>query len=384
MRRIKIFQIGLVWFPEQGGGLDRFYYDLIRRLPENGFDVRGLVVGSEQVDIQTEGAIKSATDTSTPLLKKLISIYYFSRATFRSFAPDLLVSHFALHAFPILSLIGRRPLVVHFHGPWALEASAEGSKIYWVKIAKFIEKAVYSRAKRIIVLSKAFRKILHEEYNIPLDKIVIIPGAIETRKFTKNAISISRDQARNELGWSLERPTILIVRRLANRMGLEDAIIAIENVRVRFPNVLLLIAGKGHLHSELSQIIIDRALENNVKLLGFIPDDKLALNYRAADFTLVPTISLEGFGLITVESLASGTPVLVTPVGGLPEVVEDLSADLVLPATGPNAIADGLMKILSGEQALPDEETCMEYADKNFSWVVASSRIAEIYREALE
>ena len=63
---------------------------------------------------------------------------------------------------------------------------------------------------------------------------------------------------------------------------------------------------------------------------------------------MVPTVALEGFGLITVESLSAGTPVLVTPVGGLPEAVAGLSQDLVLPSTGANAIADGIDGALSG------------------------------------
>jgi glycosyltransferase involved in cell wall biosynthesis len=105
-----------------------------------------------------------------------------------------------------------------------------------------------------------------------------------------------------------------------------------RTVRRIHPEVLLLIAGKGPLHDALSARIEDLGLQRHVRLLGYVPDADLALAYRAADLSVVPTVALEGFGLITVESLAAGTPVLVTPVGGLPETVQALAPNLILPA----------------------------------------------------
>jgi glycosyltransferase involved in cell wall biosynthesis len=95
-------------------------------------------------------------------------------------------------------------------------------------------------------------------------------------------------------------------------------------------------------------------------------------------------VALEGFGLITVESLASGTPVLVTPVGGLPEAVAGLSQDLVLPSTGADAIADGLGKALDGTIRLPDSDACRAYARANFDNPVIAKRVAAVYNEAIQ
>jgi glycosyltransferase involved in cell wall biosynthesis len=145
----------------------------------------------------------------------------------------------------------------------------------------------------------------------------------------------------------------------------------------------LLIAGKGQLQGELQTRISAAKLGYNVRLLGFVPDQHLAALYRAATISVVPTVALEGFGLITAESLASGTPVLVTPVGGLPEAVAGLSPDLVLPATGAAAIADGLRAALDGSLKLPDAEACRAYAQANFDNSVIAKRVATVYREAI-
>jgi glycosyltransferase involved in cell wall biosynthesis len=149
------------------------------------------------------------------------------------------------------------------------------------------------------------------------------------------------------------------------------------------PDVLLLIAGKGRLQEELQTRISEAGLDDNVKLLGFVPDQHLAALYRAATISVVPTVALEGFGLITVESLASGTPVLVTPVGGLPEAVAGLSPNLVLRATGAEAIAEGLGAALDGSLKLPDAQACRDYARANFDNSVIAKRVAAVYSEAI-
>jgi glycosyltransferase involved in cell wall biosynthesis len=167
-------------------------------------------------------------------------------------------------------------------------------------------------------------------------------------------------------------------------MGIENLISAISEVRRQVPEVLLLIAGKGALSGELEEQVRSLGLEDNVRLLGFVPDEDLPIAYRAADLSIVPTVALEGFGLIAVESLAAGTPVLVTPVGGLPEVVRDLSADLMLPGSGTGDLVEGLVAALRGELALPDSEACRSYARARYDWPVIAARTREVYAEALK
>lgn len=83
---------------------------------------------------------------------------------------DLIVSHFALYTFPILNQLKTLPLVTHFHGPWALESDVEAKKNVAVKVKKLLEKTVYNRSSQFIVLSQTFRNILHQEYQVPLEK----------------------------------------------------------------------------------------------------------------------------------------------------------------------------------------------------------------------
>ena len=87
--------------------------------------------------------------------------------------------------------------------------------------------------------------------------------------------------------------------------------------------------------------------------------------------------------MITLESLASGTPVLVTPVGGLPEVVSPLSPDCVFEDTTTESIAGALAECLAGRRTVPTSEECRAYAEENFSWPVIAGRTRIVYEEAI-
>jgi glycosyltransferase involved in cell wall biosynthesis len=165
-------------------------------------------------------------------------------------------------------------------------------------------------------------------------------------------------------------------------MGLENLIAAFARVRAAQPDALLYIAGTGPLRADLEAEIRARDLTDHVRLLGFVPDRDLPSAYRAADLSVVPTVRLEGFGLITVESLAAGTPVLVTPVGGLPETVGALSEALVLPAATVDALAHGLTAALRTPTSLPSRSSCRAYARSTFGWPAIARRTREVYAEA--
>jgi glycosyltransferase involved in cell wall biosynthesis len=124
-------------------------------------------------------------------------------------------------------------------------------------------------------------------------------------------------------------------------------------------------------------------LGEHVRLIGFVSDEDLPLFYRAADVSVVPSVALEGFGLVAAESLAAGTPCLVTPVGGLPEVVGGLSAGLVMKSASVDDMAAAIRAALLGEMALPDAQACRDYARGAFAWDLIARRVAEVYAEAL-
>lgn len=380
-RVIRTLQLGMSWLPEKAGsGLDRVYDALIRHLPEVGVDVRGLVAGSARVEADSGGRVRVFAPEDASLSHRLSAARRMGVEDLEAMSFDLVAAHFALYAAPVWDRLGAQPFVVHFHGPWAAESAMEGGGPLAVWVKKAIERAVYGRADRFIVLSSAFRDLLCSSYGVDPEAVRIVPGGVEADRF---ATGLSRREARRHLGWSADRPILLTVRRLRRRMGLDRLITAMSQLRSRVPEALLLIAGTGPIADELQAQVVAYGLADSVRFLGFVPDEDLPLAYRAADVSIVPTVALEGFGLTTVESLAAGTPVLVTPSGGLPEVVRDLDPRLILPSAESDAIAEGVAEALSHLDVLPSEIACQDYVRQHFSWRRVAEQTRAVYEEVV-
>ena len=379
--RIKSLQIGKSWFPEQSGsGLDRMYHALTQHLPDAGVPVRGLVAGSSNLTGAASNSVASFASDTAPLYQRLWGARQAARRTLAESTIDLVAAHFALYTAPAVDLLSDVPLVVHFHGPWAQESAVEGEHAAAVRLKEAAERYVYRRGTRFIVLSKAFHDVLARDYDVPASQIRIVSGGVDVDRF---AVDASAEDARERLGWSTDRPILLSVRRLAPRMGLETLVSAMQSIRDRVPDALLLIAGKGPLGPTLEQQIAAQGLDDHVRLLGFVPDDDLPYAYRAADVTVVPTEALEGFGLITIESLAAGTPVFVTPRGGLPEVVRDLDPALIFEDAEANAMADRLTEALAGQLDLPSAVACRDYTRAQYAWPVIAQQVRAVYEEVV-
>lgn len=374
--------VGMEWFPEcRDGGLDRYFYEMLGAFAGIGMRGTALVSAATRTSlsgIHVQGMAPAGASTGQRLLRaRKAAIEAFRNRV------DFVNAHFALYAFPWLDRIPTAvPLIVNFQGPWAEEMRVEArtfKKRLAAQAAFWIERRVYRRADRCITLSAAFRDLLHARYGVPLERIRVVPGASDLTPFLQ---APERSAARMQLGWPQDRRILLSVRRLARRMGLDLLIEAMAEVRKEFPEVLLLIGGKGPELENLQSEISNRKLEGNVRMLGFIPEAELPATYAAADFSVVPTVALEGFGLITVESLASGTPVLGTRVGATPEILEPLCPELLFAEPTAQAMAEKIKTVLRGSVRVPDREECRAYSQR-FGWPNVVPQLLAVFEEAI-
>lgn len=394
-----VLMVGMEWFPNRAGGLSRYFYEEVHALAASKIGgtaiVTDLRAGQEAPAPFTLRAMAqegAGTHARRNGVRRLVR-EELRDATNRY---DVVNPHFALYAQPWLRYLPASiPMVCNFQGPWALEMAAEaansgahrgglkrGLKNSWrhklrLLVARRIELAVYGRATRLITLSQAFANLAQAQYGVAPERLRVIPGAIDTALYMQ---APARDVAREQLGWPLDRPILISVRRLAHRMGLENLLDAVTLVKRWHPDILLMIGGKGALAASLSAQITRMELQDNVRMLGFVPDAQLPLAYAAADLTLVPTVALEGFGLVTVESLASGTPVLGTDIGGTPEILRGLHPDLIFVAPTPEAMAEKIHAALTGHLTLPDRDACRAYAHR-YDWQNVIPHILKTYKE---
>ncbi|WAL59154.1 glycosyltransferase family 4 protein [Thermocoleostomius sinensis] len=379
MSQSKILCIGNGWFPLMPGGLNRYVYESIHHLSQLGSSIEFCGVGiPNQAECSLSASIQltNLCDSKAFLVHRLLSAWrYFANRKVAP-CPDAINLHFALYGLPILSILPAEiPITFTFHGPWALEGQQESENRITTLLKHWIEQQVYQRCDRFIVLSRAFGEVLHQHYQIPWSKIYLIPGGVDTERFQPR---LTQQAARQHLHWPSNRPILFTPRRLVPRMGLDQLLTALVQVRQQIPDVWLAIAGRGPLQTQLQQQCRDAGLSDTVQFLGFLPDDQLPIAYQAANLTVVPSQALEGFGLVVLESLACGTPVVCTPVGGMPEILQPFAPQLLIPDTTVHAIATHLVAALSGELLLPSSTDCRAYVKQHFDWHSISQQIQQV------
>ncbi|MBD2518625.1 glycosyltransferase family 4 protein [Nostoc sp. FACHB-973] len=372
-----ILTLGLGWFPENPGGLERYIYELTHKLAANQDHIELCGVGLPDAELNSPIKLTNLASVDTNICQRLWSIRQNFQKT-RTNKPDAINLHFALYSFPILDILPKGvPVTFNFHGPWASESKQEVVNKNLSLLIKhwLIEQTTYNRCDRFIVLSKAFGSILHQKYQVPWNKINVIPGGVDINWFQPN---LSAQEACRQLGWPDNRRILFTSRRLVHRTGVDKLLQAIAIIKPRIPDIWLAIAGRGHIQAALQQQATELGLDDNVKFLGFLPDEQLPIAYQAAKLTVMPSQSFEGFGLVIVESLACGTPVLCTPVGGMPEILTEFSPDLITTSPEASAIAEKLEQALLGNIPIPSKEACRHYAVTHYDWNQVAQQVRNV------
>jgi glycosyltransferase involved in cell wall biosynthesis len=367
------------WYPQTPGGLEKYALGLCRQLTEHGDSVDLFVTG-DPVSWSARARVCGMTDPTWSLPKRILSAR-------RSFAKhysepyDVLNLHFAMYALPLEPFISKRtPRVFNFQGPWAAEGIAEGGSRISAALKYRWERFVYDRADRFITLSTSFKDILSRDYAVAPERVSVVPMGIDTDFFVPASDAAS---VRRELGWPEDRWVVFTARRLVARVGLLQLIEAVERIPEHARRLSVKIAGKGPMEAELRSAIERRGLSETIELLGFVSEDDLVRAYQAADLTVLPTQLLEGFGTIISESLACGTPVLATPVGGMPEALAPFSPQLLASSARPDDLAAALDGVISKRIALPDREAARSYAVDNYSWPKVYARVRAVFEQAI-
>jgi glycosyltransferase involved in cell wall biosynthesis/SAM-dependent methyltransferase len=373
------------------GGGERVIWEQARRLAARGHRVRVVArqpeAGAARA-VDREGvAIRHFASARRPAWRFIgDSILGARRAVaeeVRAHGADVLHFHQPLSAFGVLTApaLRRLPSLYTFHSPAALEYQGRRGTTAWhhrgiaggagAWLLRAIERWSLGRVTRVHVLSEYSAGLLRTLYGLDDDRVVKIVGGADTGRFRPP--HAGRAAVRAELGWPTARPILFTLRNLQPRMGLDELIRAVDRLRRRVPDVLLAVGGEGALRADLESLVVRLGLGDHVRFLGFVEEDRLARCYQAADVFVLPSQSLEGFGLVTVEALACGTPVVGTPIGATPEILGPLSKSLLFSGTSAEAMADELARFLdelsqdpAGGEAL--RRACRRHAETHYAW----------------
>lgn len=375
---MKILIVGLATFDQMAGGSARYLSGAADGLRAAGHDVTVLTAADH---VATSGFAESGiVGQVRRAVERLLVGMPRTVLVLLSLRPDILNVHFALDGLPAALVAGlmKTPMVVTFHGPWALESLATGRRGSWpfsTRARAAIEAFVYRRAVRCVTLSEAFAEILRSEYGVKAERIRVIPGGIDVRPFADPPPS---GEARKRLGLPEAGYLMVTVRRLVPRMGVDIAIEALSQLE---DDYVLAIAGSGPERPRLEALARKRGLERRIHFLGRVPEKQLPLIYAAGDVCLVPSRELEGFGYVALEALASGTPVIAAGTGGLRELVGQLEPRWIVEPVA-DVIASAVHQLRSNRQQFPSNGDCIRYARK-MDWPQVLPFVTEVFRDAI-
>ncbi len=178
---------------------------------------------------------------------------------------------------------------------------------------------------------------------------------------------------------------MLFVGRLASNKGLLDLAEAFAAVGTTDRSARLVVVGEdGGQRTALESRAKALGIAERVHLIGHVEDDSsLSAAYREARLTVLPS-EYEAFGLVLLESLAAGTPVVASRVGGIPEFVEDGKAGLLVPPKSPAALADAIRRVWTDrELARRLGEYGRDHVVPRYTWDALADRLDSLYREVV-
>jgi D-inositol-3-phosphate glycosyltransferase len=281
------------------------------------------------------------------------------------------------------------PTVQMFHTLGELKnsvAKAERDKEVGARILG--EREVMQWSDRIIAATPLEREQMVSLYGADPGKITVIPAGVDTELFHPR----DRAEVRRELGLpDLDTPILLFVGRIERLKGLDTLLESVAVVS-RFCSgkdlKVLIVGGGGQSEEEnaelhrIVQLHRDLNLEEQVEFVGSKPQEMLPLYYSAADITIMPS-HYESFGLVAVESMASGTPVIASNVGGLSFTVKDGETGYLVPEENHFALAEQVHTLLKNpDLRLRMGEQAAQHA-LQYSWRNIASQIAEVYDEEI-
>jgi glycosyltransferase involved in cell wall biosynthesis len=197
----------------------------------------------------------------------------------------------------------------------------------------------------------------------------VIPGGVDQEIFHPAPSPEAKSAIRKRFSLPTDAFIVISSRRMIPRTGLDLLIQAFANLADNLKdNALLVLTGDGASMADLKRLSAESGLEKKIVFTGHVTESDLADYYRSADLFALPTRELEGFGLSTVEAMASGLPVIGTDIGGTPEILSRISRDLLIPEPTAAAISAKLAEFIAMDDLDDWRRKSLEAVEERHTW----------------
>ncbi len=214
-----------------------------------------------------------------------------------------------------------------------------------------VEKELAHSCTRILATTEKEKRLIARHCRVSEEKIGVVPAGVNLKRFPLS----DRVAARSRLGLTGRDSILLFAGRFTPIKGIDRLVAAMANLKHRGNISLVLVGGDGAEAPEtlrLKNLARELGVDKKVVFVGRVPQESLPMYYAAADGLVIPSF-YESFGLVALESLACGTPVLATSVGAMETLLRDGSRGRIIPDTSPSQLAESIEEFLSGIEGPP-------------------------------
>lgn len=217
------------------------------------------------------------------------------------------------------------PIIFIFHGSNVLQETDSVQHFHFKSLSqvffKKLESYFYNQTQRIFVFSQFSKDVLIQMMQIPSEKVKIAYPGIDPL-FAKTAKTYSRKKAREKLGLSASHKLFVIAGRVEPRKGIVPALKAFTSLRNGSPTTMAMLSNFSEVHDDIFTEVESNNDESKQIIFIHKPSrEKIALFFRAADCVILPSVAWETLGYVTLEALATNTPVVAFSIGANEELL---------------------------------------------------------------
>ena len=268
----------------------------------------------------------------------------------------------------VASAVKRKPLVLTYYNDIVAEGRLEEvTRIY----NKFNLKLILNWASKIVIIQPNYLNA-SPHLKVFEEKVETIPAGVNLEKFSP-------------MGTAPEGDTLFFLSVLDvyhRYKGLEDLLRALALVKKVVPDVKLVVGGDGDLLNHYRSLQDRLGLNENVEFLGFVPEEMVAKYYNRCDIFVLPSTSRaqEGFGMVALEAMACGKPVICTDLVGIAEDVRNKGTGLTVEPNNAEGLAEAISSLLQNRsEAQRMGEAGRRLAEERYGWKKIAKRFERIY-----
>ena len=286
------------------------------------------------------------------------------------FPIDLIHAHTAFPDALAAVMLGRaldRPTLITLHG---------GDVTTYMRRYLIRRQGLWavSNADRVIAVSNSLRRTLVDEWGAEGQKVTVIPNGVDVSRFTP----LPQPEARDRLGLHGDAPLVLYVGAISRPKGIDYLLRAFKLLREDRDSVGLVLVGEGDYAPSAATLARELGIDRSVMFAGKSANEEMPLWMNACDVVVLPSLS-EGFGVVLIEAMACGKPVVATACGG-PEDIVTPTTGLIVPPGDESALAVAMLEVLEdGDLFRP--QVVREHAVDSYSMDKIASRLLHLYEE---